>query len=509
MRIVQNPQMQLGQVNIAEIKFDPKSRDDTPKVLIGLQYIYTNLEVRKEVFALLEEDLLKKINKNNGRPGMDLWKILVLGVLRLNLNIDYDRLHDLSNFHSQIRQMLGHADIFDTYYYNLQTLKDNIQLLTPELLDKINQIVVKTGHDLLKKKEENPLHGRVDSFVFETNVHYPTDINLLFDAMRKSISLIFELSAKYNLSIWRQAKNNISKIKKLMRNAQNKKKSRSKDEEVRKKQEKLCQEAHEKLIDVSAEMLIRVQETLGTLRSEDFSLDLKDELLAAEIETYVKHGERQINQIRRRVIEGEIIPHDEKVFSIFEPHTEWISKGKAGVPVELGLKVCILEDQYRFILHHKIMKKQADVDVCLEMIKETKKRFPNLESSSFDRGFYSKENRSLLQGILNLFILPKKGKLSKADKEDENTEEFKKGRRKHSGIESAINALEVHGLDVCPDRGFPAFERYVALAVLSRNIQNLGNIIMIQRQKEALKKQRFLERKRLKNLKPPPIQKAA
>lgn len=60
MRIVQNPQMQLGQVNIAEIKFDPKSRDDTPKVLIGLQYIYTNLEVRKEVFALLEEDLLKK-----------------------------------------------------------------------------------------------------------------------------------------------------------------------------------------------------------------------------------------------------------------------------------------------------------------------------------------------------------------------------------------------------------------------------------------------------------------
>ena len=153
MRAVQDPQMQLGQVNIAEIKFDPKSRDDTPKVLIGLQYIYTNLEVRKEVFALLEENLLKKVNKKNGRPGMELWKILVLGVLRLNLNIDYDRLHDLANAHSVIRQMLGHADIFDKYYYNLQTLKDNIQLLTPELLDKINQVVVKSGHALLKKKK--------------------------------------------------------------------------------------------------------------------------------------------------------------------------------------------------------------------------------------------------------------------------------------------------------------------------------------------------------------------
>ena len=105
--------------------------------------------------------------------------------------------------------------------------------------------------------------------------------------------------------------------------------------------------------------------------------------------------------------------------------------------------------------------------------------------------------------------MPKKGKLSKADKDYENTEEFKKGRRKHSGVESAINALEVHGLDVCPDRGFPAFERYVALAVVSRNIQNLGNIIMMQRQKEALKKQRAMERKRLKYLKPPPLQEAA
>ena len=508
MRAVQDPQMQLGQVNIAEIKFDPKSRDDTPKVLIGLQYIYTNLEVRKEVFALLEENLLKKVNKKNGRPGMELWKILVLGVLRLNLNIDYDRLHDLANAHSVIRQMLGHADIFDKYYYNLQTLKDNIQLLTPELLDKINQVVVKSGYALLKKKEDDPLHSRVDSFVFETNVHYPTDINLLFDAMRKSISLIFELSKKYEIQSWRQAKKNISTIKKLMRSAQNRKKSRSKDEEIREKQEKLCQEAHQKLIDISAGMLIKIQETLGTLRAlEDFSFT--DEILAVEIEKFVKHGERQIDQIRRRVIEGEKIPHDEKVFSIFEPHTEWISKGKAGVPVEFGLKVCIIEDQYRFILHHKIMRKQADVDVCLEIIKETKKRFPNLASGSFDRGFYSKENRSLLQGILNLYILPKKGKLSKADKDYENTEEFKKGRRKHSGVESAINALEVHGLDVCPDRGFPAFERYVALAVVSRNIQNLGNIIMMQRQKEALKKQRAMERKRLKYLKPPPLQKAA
>ena len=78
----------------------------------------------------------------------------------------------------------------------------------------------------------------------------------------------------------------------------------------------------------------------------------------AELEVYIAHAERQIDQIRRRVIYGETIPHEEKVFSIFEPHTEWIGKGKAGVPVELGLRVCVLEDQHRFILHHQVMEKK-------------------------------------------------------------------------------------------------------------------------------------------------------
>ena len=64
---------------------------------------------------------------------------------------------------------------------------------------------------------------------------------------------------------------------------------------------------------------------------------------------------RQIDQIERRVLKGEVIPHEEKVSSIFEEHSEWISKGKAGVPVELGVRVCVLEDQYQFILHHRIM----------------------------------------------------------------------------------------------------------------------------------------------------------
>lgn len=92
-----------------------------------------------------------KATKHTGRPGMEQWKILVLGVLRLGLNADYDRIQELANQHKTIRQMLGHSDWLDEHRYELQTLRDNVSLFTPELLDRINQEVVNAGHQLLKK----------------------------------------------------------------------------------------------------------------------------------------------------------------------------------------------------------------------------------------------------------------------------------------------------------------------------------------------------------------------
>jgi IS5 family transposase len=156
MRKVIDPQLQFGEEDIAAIHLDPKSRDDIPQILRGLQFIYTTPALREAVFTLLEEVIPPgmggKANPDIGRPGMEQWKILVLGVLRQGLNADYDRIHELSNQHSTLRQMLGHGDWADDYYYELQTLKDNLRLFTPEILDRINQEVVRAGHVLVKKK---------------------------------------------------------------------------------------------------------------------------------------------------------------------------------------------------------------------------------------------------------------------------------------------------------------------------------------------------------------------
>src|ERR1022692_305784 len=226
MRVVQNLQMQIGEVDISQIKFDPKSRDDIPKILKGLQHLYMNLPLRAQIFQLLETEISPNVDKRNGRPGMTLWSIFVCGVVRLDLNCDYDRLHGLVNHYDTIREMLGHGE-FDKLPYNFQTLKDNVSLMTPELLDKINQLIVSAGHVVLKKKESEALRGRCDSFVVETDVHYPTDINLLYDAMRKIITLTARWCEEHDISDWRQHAYNVRHLKRHMRAAQNKKRSKA------------------------------------------------------------------------------------------------------------------------------------------------------------------------------------------------------------------------------------------------------------------------------------------
>src|SRR5450830_1332704 len=492
MRVTENEQMTIGEVDISKIRFDPKSRDDIPKILRGLQFIYTHVELRALIFGLLNAKISPKVSKTNGRPGMTLWNILVCGVIRLDLNCDYDRLHELVNHHNTLREMLGHG-AFDDVTYHFQTLKDNVSLLTPELLDERNHLVVAAGHVLVKKKDDEALRGRCDSFVVETHVHYPTDINLLFDAMRKTITLTAHWSEERGMSNWRQSAYNVRQVKQAMRDAQNKKRSKAKSPEQVEKNQALIVEAHQTYLKVAQTYLDKVGQTLLTISQRGLG-DPLEMAKKVEIEGFIAHAVRQINQIERRVIQGEVIPHTEKVFSIFQPHTEWISKGKAGVPVELGVKVCILEDQYRCILHHQVLQNQTDDSVTLEMAAQSKQRFAELNACSFDKGFHSPANQVALKDQLEQVVLPRKGKLSRQAQQEEQAPDFVKARRAHSAVESAINALEVHGLDVCPDHGIDGFKRYVALAVLARNIHRIGAIVWQQGVEREQRKSKYADR---------------
>ena len=117
MRALQNPQMQIGEVDISQIKFDAKSPDEIPNILKGWQHLYMDTALRTQIFQLLEAEISPKVSKCNGRPGMALWKIRVCEVVRLDLNEDDDRLHELVNHHDTIREMLEHGAFNDEYYH--------------------------------------------------------------------------------------------------------------------------------------------------------------------------------------------------------------------------------------------------------------------------------------------------------------------------------------------------------------------------------------------------------
>ncbi len=173
MRKVINAQIVFGQTAISAIRIGPKSRDDIPRLMRGLQHIYTQPELRERIISILADmrpvqaDSTTKLSAEKGRPGMDQCKILVLGVMRLGLNADYDRIHNLANYHLAIREMLGHggwAANTDAPYH-LQTIKDNLKLFTPEILDRINQEVVRACHVLLKKV---PRKGLPDAVILSS-----------------------------------------------------------------------------------------------------------------------------------------------------------------------------------------------------------------------------------------------------------------------------------------------------------------------------------------------------
>ncbi len=262
MRKVIESQMTIGEVSIADIEFDLRSRDEIPKVLIGLQAIYCNRPVREKVFKTLKDLIPETVNQNKGRRGMNLWTILVLGVIRLVCNWDFDKLAEIANNHITLRLMLGHSMFGKPFRYALQTVKDNLALFTPEILDKINQIAVTHGHKILGLAPEAELKGSCDSFPVETDVHFPTDINLLLDALRKIILLIMALCQVHGITIFRKGMFNFRKIKSLFTKISRMKHSSSKNAEKREERNQLIIKAHLLYLELAQAIVDKAEEAL-------------------------------------------------------------------------------------------------------------------------------------------------------------------------------------------------------------------------------------------------------
>ncbi len=206
-----NPEPHFQTTPIEKILLPLQSRDELPPILAGLQWIWMHPTLKTEILALLEVHILGG-KKQTGRTGMDLWQILVLGVVRLGLDADWDRMEHLANYDLLLRQMLGMCpDPWGTKAHRFahQTLRDNVALVDAVLLKQINILVAAAGRQVFVSKpsvKPAALQIKVDTYVLETDVHFPTDLNLLFDAGRKCLDLVakYQKAFGYDLPGWRK-----------------------------------------------------------------------------------------------------------------------------------------------------------------------------------------------------------------------------------------------------------------------------------------------------------------
>jgi len=465
-------QLSIGQLPISETRINSKSKNALDELLAALKAIYCHSQYNEKIFSLLEKHINAK-KKRTGRAGMDLWCIFVLAQVRLCLNTSYDVLHNLANNHRTMRQLMGIERSFgyDIEEFSYQNIYDNITMLSDELIAEINTVLLEFGHgEVFKKKEGTASRLKTDSFVVESNVHFPTDYNLLWDSARKCLDAVSVFLKKYeDLDGWRKLDNWHYELKGLMRELGKASSSGGKNKQNR------VEQATKRYLNKAEALLKKLQHEIYAFPKEDWS----DIGLIITLERFMQLMEKHIDLVDRRVLQGEKIPHQEKMFSIFETYTEWINKGKTNPNVELGKKLAITTDQFDLIVDYQLMNDEQDRDIVIELADRLLQKY-NIVSWSFDKGFWRKENKELLALEVPKVIMPKLGKRNKVEEEEEGSRSFKRLKNKHSAIESNINELEHRGLDRCPDRGIHNYKRYISLAVCAYNLKKIGRQILKQ-----------------------------
>ena len=349
-------------------------------------------------------------------------------------------------------------------------------------LKEINDIIVKAGHGVFKKKDTEALRIKTDSYVVESNVHFPTDYNLLWDASRKCLDILDHIIEQHpNTPGWRKLNNWYKEMKSTMRILSSSSHGGGKNKQQRKEQ------SAQKYVTKARALSKKLNNSKKDLLCET-TLDLA---LLVQLDEFHEMLDKHIDLVDRRLLKGEEIPHAEKVFSIFETYTEWIAKGKFRPSVELGKKLLISTDQYNLLVDYQVMENQADCSVAIEVADRLLNKY-SIHSISFDKGFWSKENMELLSLYISKVVLPKRGKLNQMEKEIESDVEFKKLRNCHSAVESNINELEQRGLDRCPDRGYNHFKRYIGLGICAYNLHKIGKEL-IRQEKAAEEKAKLHE----------------
>jgi len=476
MRKSYSKQLRLDTVSIENVELSLDCRDGIVAVLRALQHVYSSTELTDRILALIAADINRDTSTDRGREGMDYWHICVLIAVRLGCNYTYDQLQDLGKNHADLRAIMGLGSLDETQFHH-KTLRNTFCQLRPETLAQINQAIVKEGHKQVPGAIEKV---RSDSFVMETNIHYPTESSLMVDGIRKIISICVPLAEEFAVSGWRQYAHLNKKAKKLNRRI-----SRIASRKGPKYKTRMMP-FYRELLDETKLLTQRARQLCAiTGQPSPIPTDLFG---ANTLQAFIVRTERVAETARRRVLNGEVVPNSDKLFSIFEPHTQLYKRGKAGEPIQFGRQVLVFEDAAGFLVRGVMMKRdEGDKEVAVRETEMLQEQFDNqVQRLSFDRGFHSPENQRELSLLVPRLCLPKPGAKQSVVQQSEADDEFRAAQQNHPGVESAIGALQsANALKRCRDRSEVGCERYLQLAILGRNLHTLGRLLIARANKDA------------------------
>ena len=428
------------------------------------------LDEHEEIIEAIRGDLQRGLKRpDTGRKGLTAQQVLRSLVLMRVKNWDYRELREriadgltLRRFTDFNAQSVPKHDAFHRAFIRI----------TPQTLRLINDLVIKAA---VAMGLEDGSKLRVDTTVVATDIHHPTDNTLLWDVVRVVTRLVGRLASTIERPIkgfrdrTRAARRRMLAIQR-MTTTQRQTQQRGK---------------YRELIGIAEEVVERARRVLrqtSKVRGKDLLSQLALEELRRQIEHYCGLGERVIDQARRRVLQGEQVPNAEKIYSIFEPHTDLIKRGKVRTPVEFGHKVFLAESAQGLITQYEVLNgnpsDENHVEPSLSRHEATFGSAPRLYGS--DRGFFSEKNLAACacSGV-DVVCIPQRGGKRTAEREDyEKSREFKKGQRFRAGIEGRISVLfRGRGMKRCLAHGRDRFELLVGAAVLANNLMRIADLL--------------------------------
>ncbi|MBL8228293.1 MAG: ISNCY family transposase [Bryobacterales bacterium] len=430
-----------------------------------------NGELVQQIRGDLEQGLKKP---TQGRHGINASQTLCSLVLMRIKDWDYRELRERIDDGMALRCFTG--------FYSHSVPKHDafnraFRRISPKTMRAINEMVIA---DAVGLGVEDGKTLRVDTTVVETNIHHPTDSTLLWDAVRTLHRLGKQLRHAVPGRLPRFSNRTLS-ARRRMQEIQRMSASQRATQQLPKYRALI--KITQAVVNDARTLLKAVEKAMARRKPTLMHFDgIAVTALSSQIRHYADLADRVIDQTKRRVEAEESVPAEEKLYSIFEPHTDLIKRGKALKPIELGHKVLLAETAQGLITDYRVLQgNPADcthVEASLERHQQTFSAAPEVYAT--DRGFYSAENLAACQraGVAEICIPYRGGAISAEQAQRQRTRTFKQGQRFRAGIEGRISVLfRGRGMKRCRWKGQLRFEVLVAAAVLTNNLLRIAQLL--------------------------------